>query len=175
MLDQDNTDTFRFMPFRSPAGAALFHYAKKLMEKCKACGADEGILAPLFKPDNNEVISDIEFQKFFCLLMQLQQANHSLWQTATDEFIRWASPTMHFRRTAMRDFELHDKKIQEGDKVLFWFVSGNRDDRQFEKPFEINLHRSPNRHLARVDLIAVWEFDWLEWKSGFCCRNWSSG
>ena len=55
---------------------------------------------------------------------------------------------MYFRRTAMQDFELHGKKIREGDKVLYWFVSGNRDENQFENPFEIDLRRNPNRHMA---------------------------
>jgi hypothetical protein len=55
---------------------------------------------------------------------------------------------MYFRRTATEDFELHGKQVREGDKVLFWFVSGNRDQEQFEHPFEIDLARSPNRHMA---------------------------
>jgi cytochrome P450 len=48
----------------------------------------------------------------------------------------------------MQDFESHGKQVREGDKVLFWFVSGNRDEEHFERPFEIDLLRSPNRHMA---------------------------
>ena len=77
---------------------------------------------------------------------QLRSGNH--WDTCADEFIRLASPTMHFRRTATEDFQLHNKTIKQGDKVLLWFVSGSRDETVFDKPHEVNLARKPNRHLA---------------------------
>jgi cytochrome P450 len=48
----------------------------------------------------------------------------------------------------MRDVELHGKTVRRGDKVLLWFVSGNRDDAAFDRPFEIDLARHPNRHLS---------------------------
>lgn len=68
--------------------------------------------------------------------------------TVPDEVIRWASPAMYFRRTALQDFDMHGKTIKAGDKVLLWFVSGNRDDTVFDKPFEVNLRRTPNRHVS---------------------------
>ncbi len=46
-----------------------------------------------------------------------------VWETAPDEIIRWASPVNYFRRTATEDFEIHNKFIKEGDKVLYWFAS----------------------------------------------------
>jgi cytochrome P450 len=55
---------------------------------------------------------------------------------------------MHFRRTVTRDFEMHGKSIREGDKVILWFDSANRDGQVFDDPFEINLLRTPNRHVA---------------------------
>ena len=79
---------------------------------------------------------------------QLRAGENNIWETAPDEFIRWASPTMHFRRTATRDFELHGKNVREGDKVIFWFVSANRDETVFEDPFELDLLRTPNRHVS---------------------------
>ena len=80
------------------------------------------------------------------LIAQLKSDNY--WATCADEFIRLASPTMHFRRTATEDYTLHDKVIREGDKVLLWFVSGSRDELVFENPHQANLARKPNRHLA---------------------------
>jgi cytochrome P450 len=82
------------------------------------------------------------------LMEQLRNGGPAIWETAPDEFIRWASPTMHFRRTATREFELHGKTVKEGDKVILWFVSGNRDEEAFADPFEIDVARTPNRHIA---------------------------
>ena len=62
--------------------------------------------------------------------------------------IRLASPTMHFRRTATEDTELAGKRIAKGDKVILWFVSGNRDRAVFDDPHGVNLARDPNPHLA---------------------------
>ncbi|AKS45123.1 Putative cytochrome P450 124 [Octadecabacter temperatus] len=65
-----------------------------------------------------------------------------------DEVIRWATPATYFRRTATQDYDMHGKTIREGDKVLYWFASGNRDDSYFDEPNRVNLMRSPNKHLA---------------------------
>ena len=53
---------------------------------------------------------------------------------AVEEFLRWASPVYHFRRTATRDVELGGTQIKDGDKVVMWFASGNRDESVFETP-----------------------------------------
>ena len=173
--DKVDTDDFRLMPFRSPAGADLYTYAHQLMQDRIARGESGGVLDLILQPDaNGEVISDTEFRNFFCLLVaagndttrytlsasihalanqpgllaELSGGSDDIWASATEEFLRWASPTMHFRRTATRDFELHGKKVREGDKVVYWFVSGNRDEEHFDQPFTINLNRTPNRHMA---------------------------
>lgn len=175
VLDQADTEAYRLMPFRSPAGAELYDYARRLMEGKRAAGDTSGVLHLITQPDaEGHVISDTEFRNFFCLLVaagndttrysiaaalhafvhqpglleQLRSAGPELWETVPDEFIRWASPAMYFRRTAMRDFEFHGKTVRRGDKVLLWFVSGNRDEAAFERPFEIDLARRNNRHLS---------------------------
>ena len=51
-------------------------------------------------------------------------------------------------RTAMEDTELHGKKIRQGDKMVVWNVSANRDDDAFPDPFKFDISRSPNDHLA---------------------------
>ncbi|MEY2952515.1 MAG: hypothetical protein RLZZ401_602 [Pseudomonadota bacterium] len=175
VLDQTDTDAYRLMPFRSPAGAELFDYARSLMERKRQAGDTSGVLHLITQPDTTgQVISETEFRNFFCLLVAagndttrysiaaglhalanrpqllqtLQQGDAALWETVPDEIIRWASPAMYFRRTAMQDFTLHGQTVRAADKVLLWFVSGNRDEQAFEQPFEVNLRRSPNRHLS---------------------------
>ena len=65
-----------------------------------------------------------------------------------EELLRTSSPTMHFRRTATEDCEMHGRTIEAGDKVLLWFISGNHDESMFEDPFRVDLTRDPNPHMA---------------------------
>ncbi|WP_418320131.1 cytochrome P450 [Piscinibacter sakaiensis] len=67
---------------------------------------------------------------------------------ATEEIIRWASPTMHMRRTATRDTEVAGQKIAAGDKVAVWFASGNFDESKFADPYCFDIGRSPNPQMA---------------------------
>jgi cytochrome P450 len=67
---------------------------------------------------------------------------------AVEEFVRWASPVMTFRRTTTREVELHDETLPPGEKVVLFYHSGNRDERAFERPWEFDVTRSPNRHLG---------------------------
>jgi cytochrome P450 len=69
-------------------------------------------------------------------------------QSATEEVLRWATPAMHFGRTALTDVELHGKVIAEGDTVTLWQNSANRDEEIFTDPDTFDLNRSPNKHLA---------------------------
>lgn len=175
VLDKADTDAYRFMPFRSPAGAELYDYAHRLMEDKRRKGDDSGVLDLIMRPNaDGNVISESEFRNFFCLLVaagndttrysiaagiqalarqpgllsDLQSGGEGVWETMADEVIRWASPAMYFRRTATADFEMHGKQVKQGDKVLLWFVSGNRDERAFDEPFKVDFRRSPNRHLS---------------------------
>ncbi|MEM7293621.1 MAG: cytochrome P450 [Pseudomonadota bacterium] len=175
VIDKSDTDAFRLMPFRSPAGADLYDYARELIRQKTESGNDDGVLSLLMQPDaEGNVISETEFRNFFCLLVaagndttrysiaaslhalatqprlhaEMTDASAEQWEKIPDELIRWASPTFHFRRTATEDFELHGRPVKAGDKVVHWFVSGNRDDQVFDNPFEIDLQRSPNPHVA---------------------------
>jgi cytochrome P450 len=69
-------------------------------------------------------------------------------QTAVEEFVRWATPVMDFRRTATRDVELGGRHIREGDWVVMFYASGNRDEREFPDPGRFDVTRSPNHHLG---------------------------
>jgi cytochrome P450 len=68
--------------------------------------------------------------------------------TAVEEMLRYASPVVHFRRTAMDDTVLHDQPIAAGDKVMVFYGSGNRDEDVFVDPDRFDVGRAPNPHLA---------------------------
>jgi cytochrome P450 len=67
---------------------------------------------------------------------------------AIEEFLRWATPVMTFRRTATRDTELRGHEIKEGEWVLMMYSSGNRDERVFTNPHSFDIRRHPNPHVA---------------------------
>jgi cytochrome P450 len=67
---------------------------------------------------------------------------------AVEEFVRWASPVMTFRRTTTREVELHGERLPAGEKVVLFYNSGNRDERAFEDPWRFDVTREPNRHLG---------------------------
>ena len=173
VMDKLTTDEFRMMPFNSPAGAELYAYARDLMQRKAEAGDTSGILHMILAPGpDGAVMPDHEFRNFFCLLVaagndttrysiaagiqalahqpELLAQIHSgaVDDTMADEIIRWATPAIHFRRTATRDFEMHGKTVRQGDKVLYWFLSANRDETVFRDPFRVDLARSPNKHLS---------------------------
>jgi len=69
-------------------------------------------------------------------------------ETAVEEFVRWASPVMTFRRTATRDTEIAGQPIAAGEKVVMFYPSANRDEAVFEHPNGLDLGRNPNRHVG---------------------------
>lgn len=68
--------------------------------------------------------------------------------TAVEEFIRWATPVMTFRRTAAADVELGGQLIRAGEKVVMFYSSGNRDETVFDQPDRFDLSRDPNQHVG---------------------------
>jgi cytochrome P450 len=73
--------------------------------------------------------------------MQLLQDDPSLVPAAVEESLRMFPAFAHFRRTAMCDAELHGQKIKEGEKVVMWYVSSNRDETRYEDPDRFDLRR----------------------------------
>jgi cytochrome P450 len=99
-------------------------------------------------------------------------ANPALLPSMVSETIRWQTPLAHMRRTATRDVEMHGKTIKAGDKVIMWYVSGNRDETVIENPnsyiidrerprqhvsFGFGIHRCVGNRLAELQLRVVWE------------------
>jgi len=68
--------------------------------------------------------------------------------TAVEEFVRWASPVMTFRRTATRDTEIAGQPVAAGEKVVMFYPSANRDETVFDRPNDLDVARSPNRHVG---------------------------
>ncbi len=98
--------------------------------------------------------------------------NHKLIPSMVSETIRWQTPLAHMRRVAKVDTELGGKQIKAGDKVVMWYVSGNRDEKVFENPdefiigrpnvrkhlsFGYGVHRCMGSHLAELQLKVLWE------------------
>mgnify|MGYP001608468787 CR=1 FL=1 len=72
----------------------------------------------------------------------------SLVPLAVEELLRFWTPIMQFRRTATREVDLEGQSIRAGDKVVLYYISGNRDGAAFEHPDRLDLGRHPNPHLA---------------------------
>lgn len=81
-------------------------------------------------------------------LLSRLKADRSLISQFIDEAIRFATPVRNFMRTATDDTEIRGRKIAKGDWLMLCYGSANRDEEVFEKPFEFNIDRKPNRHLA---------------------------
>ncbi len=76
------------------------------------------------------------------------RARPELVPSAVEEMLRWVTPIQNMNRTATRDTELSGQKIRAGDRMLLLYPSANRDERVFARPFEFDIERSPNDHVA---------------------------
>ncbi len=98
--------------------------------------------------------------------------NPGLIPSMVPEIIRWQTPVVHMRRTALADAEIGGKPISKGDKVVMWYISGNRDEEAIERPnefiidrararqhlsFGFGIHRCVGNRLAELQLTILWE------------------
>jgi len=104
-------------------------------------------------------------------LLARLKADPALIPGFVEETIRWASPVQQFVRSAVEDYAVGGQTIRKGDLVYLSYVSANRDESVFERPFEFDPTRSPNRHigfgygahiclgqhLARLEMKSFWE------------------
>jgi cholest-4-en-3-one 26-monooxygenase len=173
MIGRDDPEYALTEEIATAAAFELYAYADQLTEQ-KRVHPHEDVLSILTQAEiEGDKLSQLEIDVFFLLLSVagnettrnlishgvLALAEHpdqrrrllerpELLPSAVEEMLRYASPVMHFRRTAHRDTEIAGQKIAEGDKVVFWHVSANRDEEVFEDPMRFDIGRSPNEHVA---------------------------
>ncbi|MFC0865382.1 cytochrome P450 [Sphaerimonospora cavernae] len=174
LLHSEESERYRDLPFRSPASLEVFEYGRELARRRRG-GEGTDLVSRLVNqtPVDGVALSDRDFDNYFLLLVvagnettrhAITHSMHALIDhpeqlaklrdqpelipAAVEEFLRWASPVYHFRRTATRDVEIHGQKISEGDKVVMWFASGNRDERAIPDPYTFDVTRKSNDHIT---------------------------
>jgi len=174
LADSEESEEFRLLPFRSPAALEVFEYGFQLAAERKG-GNGIDLVSTLVNqiPEDGIPMSDRDFRNYFLLIviagnettrhaishtmkalidnpdqLALLQAEPERIPGAVEEFLRWASPVYHFRRTATRDVEMYGRTIREGDKVVAWFASGNRDPRVFDDPYRFDVTRTRVDHVT---------------------------
>ncbi|MDI1289288.1 MAG: cytochrome P450 [bacterium] len=174
LADSPESEQYRDLPFRSPAALEVFKYGYELAWNRRGRDGTDLVSIVLNTPPSDGVPIDArDFRNYFLLLVVAgnETTRHSITHTmnnlmanpdavallrsqpelvpwAVEEFLRFASPVHHFRRTATQDIVMHGQEIKAGDKVVVWFGSGNRDDAVFVDPYRFDVTRMPNEHMS---------------------------
>jgi len=168
------SDPSRIVPDLLRAGAELARLVQDLGHYRLKHPTDDLTSALVSAEVDGERLTDAELGSFFVLLVVagnettrnaishglLALSEHpdqrALWQadfeaiapTAVEEIVRWATPVIHFRRTATQDTEVRGQTIRAGEKVVLWYCSANRDEEVFPDPYRFDVRRSPNPHVG---------------------------
>jgi cytochrome P450 len=156
------------------AANELAQYAVKLGEDRLAKEGDDITSTLMHAEVEGERLTTAEFGSFFVLLVVAgnettrnaishglleltrhpdqrqawQDDFHGLADSAIEEIVRWATPVIHFRRTVTEDTEIDGHPLKEGEKVVLFYNSANRDERYFDDPFRFDIRRTPNEHVG---------------------------
>ncbi len=155
------------------AAMEMFFYANQLAVERKASPKTDLVSILMAADVDGESLSEADFDGFFILLTvagnettrnlisgaMLALIEHpdqrqrliddlSLMPAAVEEFLRWVSPLIYFRRTATRDTVIGGQPIKAGDKVVMYYPSGNRDEAIFERGATFDVGRAVNPHMA---------------------------
>lgn len=167
LLNSPESLKYQDLPFRSPASLEVFAYGDALAAGRRG-GSGDDLVSKLVNqlPEDGLPLSPEHFHNYFLLLvvagnettrhaishtmhalidhpdqLDLLRTQPALIAGAVEEFLRWSTPVYHFRRTATRDVTLHGRTIREGDKVVLWYASGNRDEEVFAQPYSFDVTR----------------------------------
>ena len=120
----------------------------------------------------NSMSGSVYFLDKFRDQFDILKKDQSLIPAMVSETIRYQTPLAFMRRTALEDVEMHGKTIKQGDQIAMWYVSGNRDERHFERPndywiqrpnvrshlsFGFGIHRCVGNRLGEMQLRILWE------------------
>ena len=174
LINSPESEKYRLVPFKSPAALEVFEYGDALARERKGKDGTD-LVSRLVNtvPSDGIPLSERDFHTNFLLLvvagnettrhtishtmnnlinnpdqLALLQENPDLIPWAVEEFLRYASPVYHFRRTATKDVDFNGVQIKAGQKVVPWFASGNRDETIFENPNRMDVTRNPNEHMT---------------------------
>jgi cytochrome P450 len=152
----------------------MFEYGRKVIDDKRAHPKDDLATKLLQAEVDGKRLNDIEFLLFFLLLVDaggdttrnllsaglialLENPQQLAWLkadlpnrvgSAREELLRYTTPVIYMRRTAKHDTVLGGQEIKEGQKVVMYFGSANRDPEKFDRPDVLDLSRSPNEHIA---------------------------
>jgi cytochrome P450 len=174
LINDPESEKYRLVPFKSPAALEVFAYGDELARQRKGKDGVDLVSVLVNSPMSDGIaLSERDFHTNFLLLvvagnettrhtithtmnnlinnpdqLALLQERPDLIPWAVEEFLRYASPVYHFRRTATKDVEFNGVQIKQGQKLVPWFASGNRDDSVFENPNQFDVTRNPNEHMS---------------------------
>jgi len=168
-----NTTELRLLPFQSPASHALFEYGEQMRQQRRSAPQDDLVTHLVKAETEGDRLSPLEYKNMFHVVVfagnettrtalthgamaladnpgewQRVLDDRSLVESATEEILRWSTPVLHMRRTATQATELSGTEIAEGDKVVMWYASANRDEAVFDDPFRFDVGRVDNEHFA---------------------------
>lgn len=161
------------LPFGSPASYHVFEYGRQIGEERRVHPTEDLVSRLIHSEVDGDRLTPLEYCNMFQILilagnettrttlthgmkafidnpdqLALLKAQPELMSKAIEEILRWATPVLYMRRTAIEDTVLRGAEIAKGDKVVMWYMSANYDEDVFNNPHTFDIARDPNPHLG---------------------------